>query len=222
MTTCNKARLAPEVLRLDIKDHVTADLLVGWRNRISIIQYLKCYADIFHLLPYCILPKSVVILLVKPDTVIPTLRDFNSKFASPLVIPLGSCSNATTAPFQHMHDPPNKNRGIFQVVAYLIFSNLNRISFFEVCEALPTCCSVFTFNAQVPISGCLPDLFVAPVFDVHISTLEGMTIFIVINYAVHNVELVAFGVTLSINVFSNNIFSLFITAPIWELIFISS
>jgi hypothetical protein len=194
MTTLNKARIAPEVLHFDIKYHVPADLLVGWRNRVSIIQYLKRYADFFHLLPYCILSKSVVIFLVKPYAVIPTLGDFNSRFVSPLVIPLGNCSNDTDAFLQHMRNPPDKIRGIFQVLAYCIFSNLNRIAFFEVCEALPTCCSVFSLNAQVPTFGFLPDLFVDPVLDVHISTLEGMTIFLVINYAVHNVELVAFGV----------------------------
>jgi hypothetical protein len=113
MATRKKARLAPEILHLDIKDHVTAILLVGWRNIVIIIQYLKCNAEILHILPYCILPKSVVILLVKSDAVIPTLRDFNSKLVSPLVVTFGNISNDATALLQHMWDPPKRSSSIF-------------------------------------------------------------------------------------------------------------
>jgi hypothetical protein len=104
---------APEILHLDIKYHVAANILVGWRNIVIIIQYLNCYADILHLLPYCILPKSVVIILVKSDTVIPIFRDFNPKFMSPLVVTFGNGSYDAAALLQHMQDPPKKIRGIF-------------------------------------------------------------------------------------------------------------
>jgi hypothetical protein len=92
------------------QDHVTANLLVGWRNSVVLIQYLKYNADIIHILPYCILPKSVCILLVKSDAVISTISDFNSKLVSSLVVPSGNISNAKAALIQHMRDPPNKTR----------------------------------------------------------------------------------------------------------------
>jgi hypothetical protein len=132
VTTCNKMRVAPEILQLDIKYHMTVNLLVGWRNSFIPIQYLKCNADILHLLSYCILPNSVAILIFKLYAVFLILWEFNSKLVSPLVISLCHSGNDTTALLEHIWDPPNKIRSIKKVLGDRVLSNLHRVAFFEV------------------------------------------------------------------------------------------
>jgi hypothetical protein len=112
VTTCKKSHAAEEILHLDIKDHVTPDILVGWGNLFVPIQYFEYNSDILHLLPYRILPESVAIFFIKPHTVIPTLLDINSKLVSTLVIPLCYSINDPAAILEHIWNPPNKSRGI--------------------------------------------------------------------------------------------------------------
>jgi hypothetical protein len=85
MTTCNKPRIAAEILNFDVEGRMETDILVGWRNCFVLIQYLELNSDVLHLLPYRILPKSVFVIFVQYDTVIPTLRDFNPKLVGSLV-----------------------------------------------------------------------------------------------------------------------------------------
>jgi hypothetical protein len=53
--------------------------------------------------------------------------------------------------------------------------------------------------------------------DLHIITVNGMTICLVVNNAFHQVVLPSLSVTLCIHVLSNHIGSIIITAAIWEL-----
>jgi hypothetical protein len=65
--------------------------------------------------------------------------------------------------------------------------------------------------------GCIPDLIVTPVLDIHICTFHGMTISLVIKNPFHQVELIAFLIALCIHVLADNIYSIFITTPTREL-----
>jgi hypothetical protein len=74
----------------------------------------------------------------------------------------------------------------------------------------------------VPALICLSDLFVAPVFDVHIRVVYGTTTSLVINNAFHKVECVLLFITFCIHVFSYDVCSIFITATIRELNIVGS
>jgi hypothetical protein len=91
---------------------------------------------------------------------------------------------------EHMRDPPNKSRGITKVLGYSILINFNRVAILDICQKLPTCCPIFSFNTQVPTLGCLPDLLFTSMFDIHISVFHSTTIILVINNSFHQVELV--------------------------------
>jgi hypothetical protein len=138
------------------------------------------------------------------------------------MVTISYSSNNTAALLEYMWIPPHKIRGVKQVLGNCILSNLNRVAFLEVSQALPADCPIFPFNTQVPTLGCFPHLLVASMLDVHISMLNGMAVCLVVNGAFHQVALPAISVTLSIYVFSNYIGSILITAAIWKLNFISS
>jgi hypothetical protein len=199
-----------------------AHILVGWRRSFVTIQNLKCNAEVLHLLPYFVLPKSVGIFFAQSHAVIPTLWEFNSKLVSPIVVTLGCIINDTDVLLEHIWEPPNKSMGIMQVLGYIIVINFHRVALLEVCKALPTCCPIFPFNAQVPIFGFIPDLRVTSMLDVHISVFHNVIICIVINNEFHQVESIAFLIKLGIHVLCYHICSVFITALIRKLNLISS
>jgi hypothetical protein len=221
VTTCKKSRHAAVILNLDVKDHVAQDLLVGWGNFFFPNQYLKCNADILHLLPYRILSEGVAILFIKSHTVILTLWDLNYKLVNPLVIPLCHSSNTMAALLEHIWDPTNKIRGIKKVLGYRVFRNFNRDTFFQVSHMLTARCTTFPFNTQLATLGCLPEFCVTPVLDVHISAVYGVTIHPVINNTFHVVVLLALSITLRIHVLRYDIDSILINVAIRELDLIS-
>jgi hypothetical protein len=100
--TCNKTRLLEEILHLDIKYHMTANLFVGWRDSLIPIQYFKHNPDVLHILTHWTLPNSVAIFFVQYYAVILTLRDLNSKFVIPLVIFLGDSGDDAAAHLENM------------------------------------------------------------------------------------------------------------------------
>jgi hypothetical protein len=219
--TCNKARLAAEIFHVHIKDHVTADLLVGWRNLFFSIQNIECNSDILHLLHYRILPKSVVLFFFKPQTVIPSFGNFNSKLVSALMVMLCYSCNNSSALLENMWSPPHKIRGINQDICNCILRNFNWVALLEIRQALPPCCPIFPFNTQVPTLGCFPHLCVATMLDVHISRLKGITICLVVNNAFYQVVLPALNITLGIHIRCNHIGGIFITVAIRKLNFIN-
>jgi hypothetical protein len=93
---------------------------------------LECNSDDPHLIPYRILPKSVAVLFVQSDAVIPTLRGFNTKLVGPLVVSFGDGSYDAAALPQYIWDPPNKGRGIMQVLGNIMLGNFYRVAFLEI------------------------------------------------------------------------------------------
>jgi hypothetical protein len=164
MTTSNKAHIALEILHLDIKYHMAANLLVGWRSHLVPIHNLECNTDILHIITYCILSQIVAILHIHSHTVIPNRGDFNTTFMSTSVVPLGHISNDTAALLEHTQEPPYKSRRIMQILGDGILSNFHTVDLLEICQTFPTHCPIFPFNAQVPTIGSLSDLFVAPAY----------------------------------------------------------
>jgi hypothetical protein len=161
VSTRNKSHRATEIFRLHIKYHVAADLLVGWGYRFIPIQNLKCNPDILHLIPYRILPKSVVIFFIKPHTVIPAFGNFNSKLVSALMVTLFNIINGIATIIEYMWCPPHKSRGITQVIGNRILRKFNWVALLAIYQALPSCFPIFPFNTQVPKLGCFPHLLVA-------------------------------------------------------------
>jgi hypothetical protein len=220
--TIKKPCLTPEIFRLDIKYHMTANILVGRGDCFFSIKNLECNSNIIHILTHRILPESVVIFLVKFHTVVPALWNFNSKLVGLIVITHGHSGNNSGALLKDIWGPPDKSRGIKQAFGSSILSNLNRVDFFEICQALPACSTIFPLNTKVPTFSCFPQFLVAVMLDINFSRSNGMAISYVVNNALHKIVLSAFNVTLGIHIFCNHIGSVFITAAIWKLNFISS
>jgi hypothetical protein len=95
------------------------------------------------------------------------------------------------------------------------------VAFIGISQALPAGCKLFSLNIQVPTLGCFPHFLISSMLNVHISIVNGMTIFLVANNSFHQVVPPNISVILCIYIFSNYIGIILITAAIWELILIS-
>ena len=81
MSVRNKSSLAPKVLtHLDVKDHVTRDLLITWWQFGDIfLPDFECRTYVLHFLPDSIAPKRVAVLLVELQRLRNVLGNFDAE-----------------------------------------------------------------------------------------------------------------------------------------------
>ena len=110
MTPCDKPRLSAKILaHLDVKYHMTTDLLISHQGLCVTLKDLKGWADIPHFLADGIPPQVISIFCIKFLRFLHTLRDCNAKFVSakPIARFLYLFNNAVPC-LKGMFNPPRK------------------------------------------------------------------------------------------------------------------
>jgi hypothetical protein len=204
MSYGNKTRIAPEVLYLDIKYHMTGDLLIRGRDGIITIDNLECNPHFLQLLCHCILPKSIVIRLVQSYTVIPGLGKLNAKLEVRLVISFGHIGNDTVPILEDVWYPPYKISFIFEPLSCGILSHFHMIALLEIRKTLPTCGPILPLNTQVSTNRGLSHLPIDSILDVHIRTSDRVAISYVNQISVHQVVLVVLFIALCMHMLGDH------------------
>jgi hypothetical protein len=216
MSSGSKTSLPPEVLHLDIKDHMAGDMLIR-RGGITTIENLECNPHIICLLFHCIFSKSIVILLVQSYVVIPGLGHLNTKFEVSLVIAFGHSGYDMVPLLEDGGHPPYKIRFILEFLSGGILSHIHRTALLEICKTFPTCGAFLPLNTQAPTKRVITHLPGDSMLDENISTRYHMAITSVIHNAVHQVVMVALFIAMCIHIVGNHIESVHIGTLIRKL-----
>ena len=112
---------------LDVKDHMTPDLLVGDRDLFAILRNPESSSDICHLFLNCISPEGVPIPFIDFIGLLDCAWNFNTKLELPLQVPRLSALYKLDDPLSLPQDkghPPVKSRFGVDTLRDRIFSHL--------------------------------------------------------------------------------------------------
>ena len=150
MTTCNKLRFSSKVFaHLDIKYHMTSNILIFWRKCNLLISWrklwcvfppnLKIRPDVLHFFLYGLPPKGIGILFIKWLCLLHWLGDLEAKLvrSNPIIWP--HISNDVFALRQHMLDLPCTFWVTCNTELYRILSHLHEVWVLRIIEG-HTCC----------------------------------------------------------------------------------